>query len=203
MWGHAERILAASSRTIVFDSPGTGRSETPLLPRSIPALAGIVTSLLDELGHQRVDVLGFSFGGTLAQQLAKDAPGRDPAARARLDVLRMGRNRRRPGRPRPRGRARAHVRTRSAPHTSSWRSPDGRAFRGFADAAPTLVVAGTTMTRAAGERGAARAPAPEQQPAPPAGGGAPLHVQPAGAGRPAAWPTSSRARLARNVRRRG
>ena len=76
MWGSAERILAASSRTIVFDSPGTGRSETPLLPRSIPALARIIGALLDELGHERVDLLGFSFGGAVAQQLAKDAPDR-------------------------------------------------------------------------------------------------------------------------------
>ena len=42
MWGSAERILAASSRTIVFDSPGTGRSETPLFPRSISALARVI-----------------------------------------------------------------------------------------------------------------------------------------------------------------
>jgi pimeloyl-ACP methyl ester carboxylesterase len=75
-WKHPEQILARGSRTIVFDSPGTGRSETPLLPRSLPALARIVTSLLDALGHRQVDVLGFSFGGTLAQQLAKDAPSR-------------------------------------------------------------------------------------------------------------------------------
>ena len=76
MWGSAERVLAAASRTIVFDSPGTGRSETPMLPRSIPALARIVGALLDELGHERVDLLGFSFGGAVAQQLAKDAPDR-------------------------------------------------------------------------------------------------------------------------------
>ena len=76
MWEHPERILARRSRTIVFDSPGTGQSETPLLPRSLAALARIVTSLLDALGHQQVDVLGFSFGGTLAQQLTKDAPRR-------------------------------------------------------------------------------------------------------------------------------
>jgi pimeloyl-ACP methyl ester carboxylesterase len=75
-WGRAERMLAAGSRTIVFDSPGTGRSETSLYPRSLPALADTVVSLLDELGHTRVDVLGFSFGGALAQQLAKDAPAR-------------------------------------------------------------------------------------------------------------------------------
>src|SRR3954453_5987393 len=76
MWEHPEQILAARSRTIVFASPGTGRSETPMLPRSLPALAGIVTTLLDELGYTQVDVLGFSFGGALAQQLGKEAASR-------------------------------------------------------------------------------------------------------------------------------
>ena len=48
-----ERILARRSRTIVFDSPGTGQSETPLLLRfRSAALARIVTSLLDALGHR-------------------------------------------------------------------------------------------------------------------------------------------------------
>ncbi len=75
-WGRAELELAASARTIVFDCPGTGRSETPLWPRSLPALAELVVALLDELGHARVDVLGFSFGVSLAQQLVKDAPAR-------------------------------------------------------------------------------------------------------------------------------
>lgn len=75
-WGSAEDSLASSSRTIVFDSPGTGRSETPMLPRSVPALARLTCALLDQLGHARVDILGFSFGGALAQQLAKDAPQR-------------------------------------------------------------------------------------------------------------------------------
>jgi pimeloyl-ACP methyl ester carboxylesterase len=75
-WGRAEHMLAAGSRTIVFDGPGIGRSATPLYPRSLPALAETVVSLLDELGYSRADVLGFSFGGALAQQLAKDAPAR-------------------------------------------------------------------------------------------------------------------------------
>ena len=76
MWGRAEEVLARGSRTIVFDSPGTGRSDLPLLPLSIPALARVVRDLLDSLGHERVDVLGYSFGGAIAQQLARDDPRR-------------------------------------------------------------------------------------------------------------------------------
>ena len=76
MWGPAEEILARGSRTIAFDSPGTGRSQTSLLPLQMPKLASVVVAALDELGYGRVDVMGFSFGGALAQQLAHDAPER-------------------------------------------------------------------------------------------------------------------------------
>jgi poly(3-hydroxyoctanoate) depolymerase len=76
MWGAAEMTLAQGSRTIVFDCPGTGRSQTSLMPLRMPELARVVVAMLDELGHERVDVLGFSFGGLLAQQLAHDAPER-------------------------------------------------------------------------------------------------------------------------------
>lgn len=61
---------------IAFDAPGTGHSDTPRTPLRMRGLAQIVTALLDELGHDRVDVLGYSFGGAVAQQLAHDAPER-------------------------------------------------------------------------------------------------------------------------------
>ena len=76
MWGPAEERLAAVARTITFDAPGTGRSTTPLWPQSIPGSAGIAEGLLDELGYDRVDVLGFSLGGLVAQELAHRAPHR-------------------------------------------------------------------------------------------------------------------------------
>jgi pimeloyl-ACP methyl ester carboxylesterase len=76
MWGPVEERLSACARTIVFDAPGTGRSTTPLWPQSIPASAAVVEGLLDELGHERVDVLGFSLGGLVAQELARRAPQR-------------------------------------------------------------------------------------------------------------------------------
>jgi pimeloyl-ACP methyl ester carboxylesterase len=76
MWGPCEQRLSASSRTIVFDAPGTGRSGTPAWPLSIPAVAKIVLGALDELGYERVDVLGFSLGGLTAQELAHRAPDR-------------------------------------------------------------------------------------------------------------------------------
>jgi pimeloyl-ACP methyl ester carboxylesterase len=76
MWGTVEEGLAGIARTIVFDLPGSGRSPTPPLPLSIPSLAAVVASLLEELDHGYVDVLGFSLGGIVAQQFAHDFPDR-------------------------------------------------------------------------------------------------------------------------------
>jgi poly(3-hydroxyoctanoate) depolymerase len=71
-----EERLATGARTITFELPGSGRSPTPRRPLSIAALGRLCVALLDELGHKEADVLGFSLGGIVAQQLARDAPGR-------------------------------------------------------------------------------------------------------------------------------
>ena len=68
---------ALQGHTIVsFDAPGVGGSPLPILPLSIPRLAAIAGSVLDEAGFETADVLGFSHGGAVAQQLAVDAPAR-------------------------------------------------------------------------------------------------------------------------------
>lgn len=56
--------------TIAFDAPGVGDSRTPCLPKSMRSLAGLVSRLVDRLGHTEIDVLGLSWGGALAQELA-------------------------------------------------------------------------------------------------------------------------------------
>ena len=62
---------AMSGRRIVsFDAPGVGESPNSLLPMSIAQLANLCVAVLDELGLDRVDVLGFSLGGAVAQELA-------------------------------------------------------------------------------------------------------------------------------------
>ena len=61
---------------ILFDMPGTGQSPPLLGPLRMRGYAHLVERLLDELGFDRVDVLGYSWGGALAQQLAHQAPER-------------------------------------------------------------------------------------------------------------------------------
>jgi poly(3-hydroxyoctanoate) depolymerase len=62
--------LGSAAETITFDIPGAGESPPPLLPYRLWMLARLTSHLLDVLGYERVDVLGISWGGTIAQQFA-------------------------------------------------------------------------------------------------------------------------------------
>jgi poly(3-hydroxyalkanoate) depolymerase len=55
---------------IRFDPPGVGDSPAVTLPYGLPQMAAVVDELLDELGHDEVDIMGYSWGGALAQQFA-------------------------------------------------------------------------------------------------------------------------------------
>jgi poly(3-hydroxyoctanoate) depolymerase len=74
MWGPFSRVVG-DRELIAFDAPGAGLSERPRRPVGMRGLARIVAALLDRLGLDEVDVLGYSFGGGLAQ-LAYRAPAR-------------------------------------------------------------------------------------------------------------------------------
>jgi poly(3-hydroxyalkanoate) depolymerase len=77
MWAPFEDALDPTLvRTITVDAPGTGGSSGYRLPRRMPGLASTMDRLVTALGYQTVDVLGVSFGGALAQQLAHQAPAR-------------------------------------------------------------------------------------------------------------------------------
>jgi pimeloyl-ACP methyl ester carboxylesterase len=67
--------LARKRRVIRFDMLGIGASpgETP---DSVPGMAAVVPSLLDALGLGRVDLLGWSLGGYIAQTVALTWPER-------------------------------------------------------------------------------------------------------------------------------
>ncbi|MDN5763338.1 MAG: alpha/beta hydrolase [Microlunatus sp.] len=59
---------------IGIDHPGMGLSSPPNYVMSTAQLAEFYRDTLEVLEVARADVLGFSFGGTIAQQLAKDFP---------------------------------------------------------------------------------------------------------------------------------
>jgi poly(3-hydroxyoctanoate) depolymerase len=62
---------ALGDRTVIaYDAPGVGASETPAVPYSMPMLADIAARVLDAVGVERADVVGYSHGGAVAQQLA-------------------------------------------------------------------------------------------------------------------------------------
>jgi poly(3-hydroxyalkanoate) depolymerase len=61
---------------IRFDPPGAGGSPVPTWPYRLPGLARTMLALLDVLGIERVDVLGVSWGGGVAQQFAWTARDR-------------------------------------------------------------------------------------------------------------------------------
>ncbi len=77
MWDPLERALNDRGfQTIAYDASGTGYSPARLVPRRMPGIARQAVHLLDALGHPRADVLGVSFGGAVAQELALTNPHR-------------------------------------------------------------------------------------------------------------------------------
>jgi poly(3-hydroxyoctanoate) depolymerase len=63
-------------QVITFDAPGTGLSRTPWIPYTLSRIAEVASGVLDELGHEQADVLGYSLGGAVAQQLTLQDPER-------------------------------------------------------------------------------------------------------------------------------
>ena len=82
-WDHSylrePLVRLADHHDVIFaDLRGCGRSTRGLGPHHYTpeAATGDLVALLDALGLERADVLGFSYGGLLAQRLAVLAPGR-------------------------------------------------------------------------------------------------------------------------------
>jgi pimeloyl-ACP methyl ester carboxylesterase len=55
---------------VSFDVPGSGGSPKPRLPYNFAMLSWLLVTLLDRLGYDEFDILGISWGGGLAQQVA-------------------------------------------------------------------------------------------------------------------------------------
>jgi pimeloyl-ACP methyl ester carboxylesterase len=65
--------LAERGEVILFESAGIGRS-TGKVPHTVAGMARDALAFLDGLGLTKCDVLGFSLGGMVAQQMAQDRP---------------------------------------------------------------------------------------------------------------------------------
>jgi poly(3-hydroxyalkanoate) depolymerase len=68
MWSPFRDPLGHPS--IAFDAPGVGESSVPVIPPTMAGVARMVLRALDHFGVPTVDVLGVSWGGALAQELA-------------------------------------------------------------------------------------------------------------------------------------
>jgi pimeloyl-ACP methyl ester carboxylesterase len=68
--------LATRFKVITFDNRGTGQSDVPVEGYAIANMARDVAGLLDELGIARTHILGYSMGGAIAQEFARQFPQR-------------------------------------------------------------------------------------------------------------------------------
>ncbi|MEU4769253.1 alpha/beta hydrolase [Actinosynnema sp. NPDC023794] len=65
--------IAAEHRVITFDNRGVGAS-TGSTPKTIQAMAEDAVTFIRAMGLTRIDLLGFSMGGMIAQVIAQDDP---------------------------------------------------------------------------------------------------------------------------------
>lgn len=65
--------LAADRAVVLFDNRGIGRTDGPT-PSTIAEMAGDAVAFLEALRVSQVDLLGFSLGGMIAQQVMFDRP---------------------------------------------------------------------------------------------------------------------------------
>src|ERR1700690_3730825 len=66
-------LFAQRGEVVLFESAGLGRSSGKV-PETVAGMAAHALAFLDGLGLATCDVLGFSLGGMVAQQMALDRP---------------------------------------------------------------------------------------------------------------------------------
>jgi 3-oxoadipate enol-lactonase len=74
--GIFDSVLPSSFDLLAYDQRGLGRSERPPGPYSMQDYADDAAALLEAVGWERCRVLGVSFGGMVAQELALRHPHR-------------------------------------------------------------------------------------------------------------------------------
>jgi pimeloyl-ACP methyl ester carboxylesterase len=65
--------LAQQYKVIIFDIPGVG-SSSGITPDNIPGMAKAVVTFINALGYTKVNLLGFSMGSFISQQIALTNP---------------------------------------------------------------------------------------------------------------------------------
>ena len=75
-WAFQREEFARGHRLVIPDLRGSGRSSRGTSAFSMVAFASDLWTLLDRLGHGRIDVLGFSLGGAVALEMALLQPPR-------------------------------------------------------------------------------------------------------------------------------
>lgn len=61
---------------VIFDMPGIGESPDPVLPYNPITMSQTAAALMTDLGYDRMDVMGVSWGGAMAQHFAMQYPAR-------------------------------------------------------------------------------------------------------------------------------
>jgi 3-oxoadipate enol-lactonase len=69
-------LFADDHQVAIYDNPGTGLSDVPDRPRTIPEFAADAQAVMDALGWDKARIFGASMGTMIALQLALDAPER-------------------------------------------------------------------------------------------------------------------------------
>lgn len=69
-WQFAINTLSNHFKTIIFDSRGVGRSDTPSAPYSVKEMAADTIALLDHLKIENAHIIGHCLGGFIAQEIA-------------------------------------------------------------------------------------------------------------------------------------
>jgi pimeloyl-ACP methyl ester carboxylesterase len=75
-WYEVAPLLAANRRVILLDHRGHGLSALSRGPYEIGDEADDIAGVLDQVGVDACDVVGYSLGGAVAQELAHHYPGR-------------------------------------------------------------------------------------------------------------------------------
>ncbi len=74
-WYKQVPVLSRRFRVLVFDNRGAGRSDKPEMDYSIRLFAKDTAELMRMTGMENANVLGYSMGGYIAQELAINYPG--------------------------------------------------------------------------------------------------------------------------------